>query len=201
MLMPSSSVAGVMRSDLRAYAVFERRNNLAASGVVFWVRGEDQGHVERQTERIAFNLDVALLHDVEHADLNFSRKVRQFVDGKQPAVSTGKQAVMHGHFARKIVPAARGFDGINVANQISDGHVRRGQLFHVAIVGRQVGDGCVVTFAGNQVAAAFTDRFVRIVANLAAGNIWQLRVEQSGKGAQNAALGLSAQAEQNKVMP
>ena len=62
------------------------------------------------------------MHDVEHTHLNFSRKVRQFVDGKQPAVSAGQQAVMHGHFAGKIVPAAGGnFAGLPLSAGSTDG--------------------------------------------------------------------------------
>ncbi len=126
-------------------------------------------------KRIAFDLDVAFLHDVEQADLNFPGEVRQFIDGEEAAVSAGQQSVMHGHFAGEIMPAARRFDGIDVANQVSDGHVRRGQLFHVAIFGREISDGRIVAFARDQLAAALADRIVRIVVDLAAGDERQMR--------------------------
>ena len=92
--------AGIVRANLRADAIFERRYNLAARRIVLRVRGENQRHVQRQAQRIAFDLDIALLHDVEHADLNFSREVGQFIDGKEPAVCARKQPVMNRHFAR-----------------------------------------------------------------------------------------------------
>ena len=37
----------------------------------------------------------------------------------------------------ELVPAARGLDGIDVADQVGDGHVRRGQLLHVAMLAAQ----------------------------------------------------------------
>src|SRR6059036_417255 len=61
----------IMRHDFRAKPVLERRDDLAARGVVLGVRGEHERHVEVQADRVAFDLDVALLHDVEqpHLDL------------------------------------------------------------------------------------------------------------------------------------
>ena len=67
--------------------------------------------------------------------------------------------------------ATRGFDGVNIANEVSNGHVGRCQLLNVAIIGRQVCDRRIVAFAGNQLTAALADRFVRVIANLAAGNV------------------------------
>ncbi len=42
--------AGIVRANLRANAVFERRNDLAARRVVFRVGGEDQRDIERQPQ-------------------------------------------------------------------------------------------------------------------------------------------------------
>ena len=52
----------------------------------------------------------------------------------------------------------------------------------------------------NQFAAAPADRRVRIVVNLAAGDVGHLRIEQRGQGAQDAALGLAAQSQQNEIV-
>jgi len=46
-----------------------------ARRIVFGIRGENKQHVERQPQRVALNLNIALLHDVEEANLNFSREV------------------------------------------------------------------------------------------------------------------------------
>ena len=68
---------GIVRANFRADAVLERRNDFSARGVIFRVRRENQQHVERHAHRVALNLNVAFLHDVEQADLNFSGEVGQ----------------------------------------------------------------------------------------------------------------------------
>jgi len=42
-------------------------------------------------ERVALNLHVAFLHDVEEADLDFSGEVGEFVDAKIPRLARGKR--------------------------------------------------------------------------------------------------------------
>ncbi len=93
--MPCSSVQRIVRADLAADAVFQRRDDLAARRVVFRIGGEHQHHVERQADRIAFDLDVAFLHDVEQADLDFAGQIGQFVDGEDAAIGARQQAVVN----------------------------------------------------------------------------------------------------------
>src|SRR5271169_2802379 len=116
----------VVGADLRADAVLERSNDFSASGVVFGICAEDDGDVEWKPNRVAFNLHVAFLHDVEQADLNLSGEVGEFVDGEDAAIGAGEQAVVDGELAREFVAAAGGFDGIDVADQVGDGYVGRG---------------------------------------------------------------------------
>src|SRR6185437_45281 len=87
---------GIVRANLRADAVFEGRDDLAARRVVLGVRGEDQEDVERQAHGIALNLHVAFLHDVEEADLYFAGEIGQFVEGENSAIRAGQQAVVDG---------------------------------------------------------------------------------------------------------
>ena len=77
---------GIVRANFAADAILERRDDLSARRVVLRIRGEDQQHVERQANRVALNLDVAFLHDVEQADLNFAGEIGQFVDGEDAAI-------------------------------------------------------------------------------------------------------------------
>src|SRR5207253_1036318 len=71
---------GVVRANFGANAVFERGDNFPTRGVILGIGGEDDEHVEWQPQRIALNLNVAFLHDVEEADLNFSGQVGKFVN-------------------------------------------------------------------------------------------------------------------------
>ena len=60
----------VVGADLGAEPVLERRDDAAAVGVVLGVgAGHDEG-VQRQPQHVAADLDVALLHHVEHRDLD-----------------------------------------------------------------------------------------------------------------------------------
>ena len=60
---------------------------------------------------------------------------------------------------------------------------------------------CLVAPLGDQAAAALAEWTVRIVANLASGNVWHLFIEQGRQRAQDAALGLPAQTQQDEVLP
>ena len=124
----------IVRANLGADAVFERRDDFAARRVVLGIGAEDQGDIELQPHRIALNLHVAFLHDVEERDLDFAGEVGQLVDGEDAAIGAGQQAVVHGELAGKVLAAARRFDGIEIADEVGNGHVGRGQLFNVAVV-------------------------------------------------------------------
>ena len=193
-------VLGVVGADLAADAVFERRDDLAAGGVVLGVGGEDDGYVEREADGVALNLDVAFLHDVEEGDLDFAGEVGDFVDGEDAAVGAGEQAVVHGELGAELVVAARGLDGVDVADEVGYGDVGRGELFDVAVVGREPGDGGVVAERGDEVAAEFGDGGVGVVAELGAGDVGGVGVEQRGERAEDARLGLTAEAEEDEVV-
>ena len=69
-------VLGVVREDLRGDAVLQRRDDVAAVGVVLGVGREDEQDVERDADREAADLEVALLEDVQQADLDARLEVR-----------------------------------------------------------------------------------------------------------------------------
>ena len=190
-----------MGANFGADAVLQRRNDFAARGVVFRIGAEDQGHVERHAHRVALNLHIAFLHDVEQANLDLAREIRQLVDGEDAAIGARQQAIVNRVLAAQLVAALGRLDGIDVADQVGDGDVGRRQLFHVAIIGGQVRNGRVVGIVGQQFAAAAANRRVRIVVDFAAAQVRHMRIEQAGKRAQDAAFRLPAQSEKNKIMP
>src|SRR5205807_1954850 len=145
---------GIVGANLRANAVFERGDDFSASRVVFGIRAEDDSDVEWQTNRISLNLHIAFLHDVEQANLNFAREVGEFVDGEDAAIGAGQQAVVDGELARQFVAAAGRFDGVDVADEVGDGDIGRGQFLHEAVVGSEIGDGSAVAKTRNFFAAA-----------------------------------------------
>src|SRR5437879_5242978 len=191
----------VVRANFGADAVFERGDNFSTGGVILRVRGKDDEHVERQPQRIALNLNVAFLHDVEEADLNFSGQVGQFVDGEDAAVGAREKAIVDREFVRQVAAAASRADGIDVADNVGHGHVGRGELFDKAILSRHPGDGRIVAFGGDFFATRAADGLERIVVDFAARYDRHFRIEQVDEAAQNAALGLAAQAEKNEIVP
>src|SRR6266481_2572954 len=191
---------GVMGANFRADAVFQGCNNFSAGGVVFRVRGKDQKHVERETQRVAFNLDVTFLHDVEQADLNFTGEVGQLVNGEDAAIGAGQQAVMNGELIGKIAASAGGTDGIDVADNVGHGDVGSGEFFDEALVAGHPGDGRGVAQIGDFLAAGAANRAQRVIVDLAAGDDGDFGVQQLHEAAQDAALGLPAQTQEDEVV-
>ena len=193
--------AGIVGDDLGADPVLERGDDLAARGVVLRVGGEDKQHVERQPHRVAFDLDVALLHDVEEADLHLAAQIRQLVDGEDAAIGAGQQAEVHGELVGEQVPAARGLDRIDVADEVGDGDVRGGELLDEALVPAEPRDRRGVAALASMLAGVLGDRGKRIVVDFAAGDDRDALVEQTGELAQDPALGLAAKPQQDEVVP
>ena len=124
---------GVVGADFGADAVFEGGDDFAAGGVVLGVGGEDDGDVELEADGVALNLDVAFLHDVEEGDLDFAGEVGELVDGEDAAVGAGEEAVVHGELGAELLAGARGFDGVDVADEVGYGDVGGGEFFDVAV--------------------------------------------------------------------
>ena len=189
-----------MRADFAADAVLERRDDLAARRIVFGVGGKDQQQIERQADRVALNLHVAFLHDVEQSHLDLAGQIGQLVDGEDAAIGARQQAVVNREFVGDILSAARRLDRVDIADHVGDRHVRRRQFLHVAVVAVQPGDRRVAGFSLHQIAAAPADGRVRVVVNLAARDVRRPLVEQRGELADEAGLRLAAQSEKNKIV-
>ena len=194
-------VGRIVRADFRSNAVLERRDDLAARRVVFRIGGEHHQQIQRQPHGIAFDLDVAFLKDVEQPHLDLARQIRQLVDAENAAVGARQQAVVDGQLVGQLQAAARGLDGIDVADHVGDGDVGRRQLFHVPRVARQPRDERVVAFGGDAPAARRADRRERIVVDLTAGHHRQVLVQERRQRAQDPALRLAAETEEDKVVP
>jgi hypothetical protein len=187
-------------AHLAADAVLERGDDLAARRVVLRVRREHHRHVDRQPHRVTLDLDVTLLEDVEQAHLDAPRQVGQLVEREDAAVRARQQAVVHGELAREVEAAARSADRIDVADDVGDRHVGCRQLLDVARLRREPGDGRFVAHGGDQVATAPAQGCQRVVVDLAAGHDWHGRVEQARQAAQDPALRLPAQTQQDHVV-
>ena len=190
----------IVRSDLGANPVLERRDDLAAGRVVFRVRGEHEHDVELQPNGIALDLHIPFLEDVEESHLNLAREIGQFVDGEDAAVRARQQPIVHGEFVGEIQTALRGLDRIDVANHVGNRHVRRRELLDVAVVTWHPHDGQRISFGPDARTAGSANRIQRVVVNFASGDDGDVLVEQIDEATKDATLRLSAESEQDEVV-
>ena len=189
----------VVRADLGAEPVLQRGDDASAVGVVLGVGAGDDDHVQRQPQRVAAHLDVALLHHVEHRHLDALGEVGQLVDGDDAAVRPRDQAVGDG--LRVAEAAALGhLDRVDVADQIGHAGVRGGQLLEVALAAVPPLDGQIVAGLGGPPDRLRRDRRVRVLTQLGARDHRRPLVEQAGQRAQQPRLALTAFAEQHDVV-
>ena len=97
--------------------------------------------------------------------------------------------------------ATRRFDGIDIADQVGNGHIWSGQFFDVALLWSEICNSGAFAAFSNKLLASTADGRVRIVVDFASCDVWSMRIEQKRQGAKDATLCLSPQAEQNEVMP
>jgi hypothetical protein len=87
---------GVVRADLGAEAVLQRRDEPSAVGVVLGVRRRDHHDVQVEAHEVAPDLHVALLEHVEQSHLDALGEVGQLVHREDAAVGLGHQPVGEG---------------------------------------------------------------------------------------------------------
>ena len=191
--------ARVVRAHLRAEAVLERRDDPAAAGVVLRVGARHDEQVQRQAQRVAAHLDVTLLEHVEQPDLDALGEVGQLVDGEDASVGARHEAVVDGRGVGEVA-ALGDLDRIDLADQVGDGDVGRGQLLGVAPVARQPLNGRLIALGVDQLARDRTDRRERVVVELATGDDRDELVEQTDQQPRQPRLGLAALTEETHVL-
>ena len=189
-----------MRHDLRRDPVAERRDDVSAVGVVLGVGGEDDLDVERQTDRESADLDVLFLENVQEPHLDPGLEIGKLVDREDAAVGTGQEAEVHRQLVGQQMPTSCRLDRVDVAEDVGDRDVRRRELFDEAQLARQPGDRRAIAALGDQLAAVLGERLERVVVDLAARDDRNLFIEQRDELAQDAALRLPAQSQQNEIV-
>ena len=124
--------ARIVGADFRAEAILEGGDDAAAVGVVLRVGAGDDEDVQGQAQGVSTDLDVAFLHDVEHGDLDALGEIGQFVDRDDAAVCTRDQPEGDGLGITEGAPFGD-LDRVDVADEIGDAGVGRGQLLGVAL--------------------------------------------------------------------
>ena len=190
----------VVRADLGPEPVLERRDDPPAVRVVLRVRRGHHEHVERQAHDVAADLDVPLLHHVEHRDLDALGEVRQLVDGDDPPVTPRDQAEVD-RLGVTQRPPLGDLHRVHVADEVCDARVRRRELLDVALVAMAPRDRQVIAHGECEPLAGGRDRLVRVLPQLGAVDHRGPLVEQARQGAQDPRLALAPLAEQHDVVP
>ena len=170
-------VERVVRADLAAEAVLQRRDDAATVRVVLGVGRRDEHEIERQPDLVAAHLHVALLEHVEQADLDALGEVGQLVDGEDAPVRAGDEAVVQRQLVGQVATLGH-LDGVDLADEIGDRGVGGRELLAEAIVAVHPVDGRVVAALADEVARVLRHGVVGIVVDLAARDDRQPFVEQ-----------------------
>ena len=189
-----------MRSNLRADTILQGRDDLAACGVVLGVSRKDQADIEGKTDRIAFDLDVPLLHDIKQGDLDLGGEIRELVDGKDPSVGPGKEAEVDGQRTAEVDAGPGRPDGVDVTDQISHRHIRSRQFLYVAGIARNIGDGGIICHRGELLLTARTEGRIGVVMDFAPFDGRNLFIQEGGEAPENAALCLSPKPEEDHMV-
>jgi hypothetical protein len=186
-------------ADLHVEAILERGDDAAAAGVVLGVGGGHHHDVDRQAHLVALDLQVALLHQVEQSHLHFLGEIGQLVDGEDAAMGTRHQTEVDG-FLVGHVAAFGDLDGVDLADEVGDGHVGRRQLLAVAGLAPHPGQRQILAEFGRTPPARSTDRRGRVVVDLAAFDHRHPLVQQRRQRAHQTGLALAALAQQHHVV-
>src|SRR5215813_2325149 len=186
-----------MRHDLGANAILQWCDDLSTSGVVFRVCREHQQNIELQPDWVSFNLHISFLHDVEKTNLNLAREVGKFVNRKDASVSSRQQTIMNRQLIAEKMAALRGFNRIYVANDVRYGHIRCGEFFDKPCIAVNPIQRGHIAMQLEFLPAIRRDGLEGIIVNFGTGDHRNMFVEQAGELANDPALRLPTQTQQN----
>ena len=132
---------------------------------------------------------------------DLAREIGQFIQRENSAVCPRQHTIVHGELVAEDVSPARGLDWIEIADDVGDGDVWRRQLLDVTLLRIEPGDRRVVGRFAEKISSVFGDRSKRIVVDFTAGDDGKGGIEQRREGAQDSRFRLTAEAEQNEVVP
>ncbi len=189
----------VVGADLGAEPVLQRCDDAPAVRVVLGVGGRDDEHVQVETQQVAADLDVALLHHVQERHLNALGEVGQLVDGDDAAVTARDEPVVD-RLGVTERAALGDLHRVDVADQVGNRGVGSGELLDVPLGAMAPRDRQFVAQVGRATQRCRRDRVERMLAQFGSGDDRRPLVEQTGKAAQQPRLALPALAQQHDVV-
>ena len=131
-------IAGIVGVDHRTDAVFQLRDDLSAAVIGRRIGRKQNQHVDLETDRIAANLHVAFLKDIEQTDLYRLVEFGQFVDGENPPMHPGDQSEMEGFLGRQAHSPGQ-LGRVDLADHVGE-FGAGGKAFCVTLLARPPGD-------------------------------------------------------------
>ncbi len=189
----------VVRADLAAEAILQRGDEPTAIGVVLGVGRGDQDDIERQPDLVTTDLHIAFFEHVEQTDLDALGEIGQLVHREDAAVGPRDEAVVQGEFVGQIAPLGD-LDRVDLADEVGDRGVGRGQLLAESVIAVDPRDRRVVAVLGDQLAGVARDGVVRVVVDLGTGDDRHPLVEEIGETADHAGLRLPSLAQEDDVV-
>src|SRR5260370_28459874 len=108
---------------------------------------------------------------------------------------------MNRELVAEVASRARRVDRVHIVQNVGDGDVWSGQLLHKAVIALEPSDRRRVALVRQQFAAAPANWGQGMIVYLTSGDVGNLRGKEIHQAAQDAAFGLTAQAEKNKILP
>src|SRR5207247_8333640 len=112
------------------------------------------------------------------------------------AIGAREQAIVHAELAADRVAAFRGFDGVDVADDVGNRDIGSGELLDVSIVAAPVFDWRPLSHFSNQIAASPANRTEWLVVDLAARDHRNGFIQECRQLPEDPALGLASQTQE-----
>src|SRR4051794_4609158 len=192
-------LAEVVGTQLCAEAVLQRGDDAATIGVVLRVCRGNQKDVQRQPQRVATYLDIALLEDIEQSNLNAFSQVRQLVETEHAVVGARHQPVVHRLRIAERPPLCNLYR-INVTDQVADRGIGRGELLGIALVTVSPLDWQLIAHLSGEGTTPQADRSVRIIVYFTASVVRAPFIEQPADRPHKSGLTLTAFTEKHQIM-
>ena len=111
--------ARVVRPDLDVKTILQRSDNPPPTGIILGIGARYDDDIQRETDLIPFDLDVLLFHQIKKSHLHLLREIGKLVDGEDPAIGPGYQAIMNGLLVCQVSPLGH-LDRVDLSDNVRD---------------------------------------------------------------------------------
>ena len=129
--------------------------------------------------------------------MDLAGEIGQLIDREEAAIRARQEAVVNREFVAQQMPTLSRLDGIDIADDVGNCHVRRRQLLNKARIAIHPGNRRWVLMQLDRLSPIRADGIEWIVVDFRAGDDRNEFVQQISKLTNDSALRLAAQSQQN----